>query len=99
MLIEFRKKNISVHLRSVPLAGVGVPIFVPALYSKQEIRLADALNIRAIRADAVESITCEWLALVVIAALEVQLATGLWWIDPVASLAIVWVLVREGNEA
>jgi divalent metal cation (Fe/Co/Zn/Cd) transporter len=74
---------------------------IPIMYylSKRKLRLADALDSRAMRADAVESITCGWLAFVVVAALAAQLITGLWWIDPVASLAIVWFLVREGREA
>jgi divalent metal cation (Fe/Co/Zn/Cd) transporter len=51
------------------------------------------------RADAVESITCGWLAVVVVAALLAQLITGAWWVDPLASLAVVWFLIREGREA
>jgi divalent metal cation (Fe/Co/Zn/Cd) transporter len=51
------------------------------------------------RTDAVESITCGWLALVVVAALLVQLITGAWWVDPLASLGVVWFLIREGREA
>ena len=74
---------------------------IPIMYnlSERKLRLADALGSRALRTDAVESITCAWLAFVVVAALVAQFATGLWWIDPVASLGIVWFLVREGKEA
>jgi divalent metal cation (Fe/Co/Zn/Cd) transporter len=74
---------------------------IPVMYylSRRKLRLADALGSRALRADAVESIACGWLAFVVVAALVAQFSTGLWWIDPVASLAIVWFLVREGREA
>jgi hypothetical protein len=28
-----------------------------------------------------------------------QALTGFWWIDSVGSLAIVWLLVKEGREA
>ncbi len=74
---------------------------VPIMYflSRRKLGLAEKLVSRALRADAVESITCGWLSLVVIAALIAQLATGAWWVDPVASLAIVWFLIREGREA
>ena len=74
---------------------------IPIMYylSRRKLRLADALGSRALRADAIESITCGWLAFVVVAALVAQFATGLWWIDPVASLGIVWFLMREGKEA
>jgi divalent metal cation (Fe/Co/Zn/Cd) transporter len=74
---------------------------VPVMYflSRRKLQVADALGSRAMRADAVESITCGWLALVVVAALLVQLVTDAWWVDPLASLGIVWFLIREGREA
>ena len=74
---------------------------IPIVYvlARRKLSLAAALGSRALRADAVESITCGWLAFVVVAALIAQLLTGAWWIDPVASLAVVWFLVREGREA
>ena len=70
---------------------------IPIMYylSRRKLRLADALGSRALRTDAVESITCGWLAFVVVAALVAQFATGLCWIDPVASLRIVWFLVPD----
>jgi divalent metal cation (Fe/Co/Zn/Cd) transporter len=61
--------------------------------------LADHLSSRALRADAVEAIACLWLSLVVVAGLVAQLLAGLWWIDAVTSLAIVFFLVKEGREA
>jgi divalent metal cation (Fe/Co/Zn/Cd) transporter len=74
---------------------------VPIMYflSRRKLALAERLGSRALKADAVESITCGWLSLVVVAALIVQLATGAWWVDAVASLGIVWFLIREGREA
>src|ERR1017187_5609432 len=74
---------------------------VPIMYflSRRKLALAEKLGSRALRADAVESITCGWLSLVVVEALIVQLATGAWWLDAVASLGIVWFLIREGQEA
>jgi divalent metal cation (Fe/Co/Zn/Cd) transporter len=51
------------------------------------------------RADAVESITCGWLAVVVVAALLVQLLISAWWVDPLASFGVVSFVVREGREA
>ena len=49
--------------------------------------------------DAAESVACIWLSFVVVVGLVAQLAFGVWWIDAVTSLAIVWFLVREGREA
>jgi divalent metal cation (Fe/Co/Zn/Cd) transporter len=74
---------------------------VPIMYflSRRKLALAETLGSRALKADAVESMTCGWLSLVVIAALVVQLAIGAWWVDAVTSLGIVWFLVREGRES
>ena len=74
---------------------------LPIMYflSRRKLALAETLGSRALRADAVESITCGWLSLVVVVALIAQFAIGAWWVDAVASLGIVWFLVREGREA
>jgi divalent metal cation (Fe/Co/Zn/Cd) transporter len=76
-------------------------VAIPVMYvlSRRKLRLADALGSRALRADAVESITCGWLAFVVVAGLVAQLLLDAWWVDPLASLGTVWFLVREGREA
>jgi divalent metal cation (Fe/Co/Zn/Cd) transporter len=79
------------------LAILAIPIM--SWLARRKLQLADALGSRALRADAVESITCGWMALVVVAALLAQRLVGAWWIDPVASLGIVWFLVREAREA
>jgi divalent metal cation (Fe/Co/Zn/Cd) transporter len=74
---------------------------IPIMYvlSKRKIVVAKRLGSRAMRADAVESITCGWLSFVVVIGLLAQLLTGQWWVDAVTSLGIVWFLVKEGREA
>ena len=64
-----------------------------------KLDLANRLASRALRADAIESITCGWLSLVAVASLSAQAIFGAWWIDGVGSLAIVWFLIKEGREA
>ena len=84
------------------LAGLVVSIVaIPVMYFllRGKLRLVDAVGSRALRADAVESITCGWLAFVVVAGLVTQFAINAWWLDPLAALAIVWFLIREGREA
>lgn len=65
----------------------------------RKIDLANRLGSRALRADAVESITCGWLSLVAVASLGAQAIFGAWWIDSAGSLAILWFLIKEGREA
>jgi divalent metal cation (Fe/Co/Zn/Cd) transporter len=74
---------------------------IPIMYflAKRKISIAEKIGSRALRADAVESITCGWLSVVVVIGLISQYLTGAWWVDAATSLGIVWVLVREGREA
>jgi len=74
---------------------------IPIMYflSRRKLQVANALGSRALRTDAVESITCGWLAFVVVGALTAQFIVGAWWVDAIASIGVVWFLVREGREA
>lgn len=84
------------------LPGLVVSVLaIPIMYflSRRKLQVADALGSRALRADAVESITCGWLAFVVVGALVAQLLIDVWWVDPLASLGVVWFVIREGREA
>jgi divalent metal cation (Fe/Co/Zn/Cd) transporter len=67
--------------------------------ARRKIDLANRLGSRALRADAVESITCGWLSAVAVVSLGAQAVFGAWWIDSAGSLAILWFLVKEGREA
>jgi divalent metal cation (Fe/Co/Zn/Cd) transporter len=74
---------------------------VPTMYwlYRSKLRLATKLRSGALRADAIESLACCWLSLVVVAGLTAQLILGAWWLDSVTSLAIVYFLIKEGREA
>jgi divalent metal cation (Fe/Co/Zn/Cd) transporter len=74
---------------------------IPIMYflAKRKISIAEQIGSRALRADAVESITCGWLSVMVVLGLTAQYLIGAWWIDSATSLAIVWFLVKEGREA
>jgi len=74
------------------------PGFIVALVAIPAMRYL-AIGSRALRADAIEDLTCGWLSFVVVVTLAAQWLFGAWWIDGVGSLAIVWLLVKEGREA
>ena len=76
-------------------------IAIPAMryLALRKIDIAEKIGSRALRADAMEAVTCGWLSFVVVVSLAVQWFVGAWWIDSVGSLAIVWFLVKEGREA
>jgi divalent metal cation (Fe/Co/Zn/Cd) transporter len=67
--------------------------------ARRKIAIADKIGSRALRADAMEAVTCGWLSMVVVVSLAAQWAFGAWWMDGVGSLAIVWLLAKEGREA
>ncbi len=81
------------------LAVTAAAIPIMSVLARRKLAIADKLASRALRADAVESITCGWLSFVAVLGLIAQLAVGAWWIDAATSLAIVWFLVKEGREA
>jgi len=75
---------------------------IPVMWwlARAKMRVADQIGSRALRADAVESITCGYLSGVVVLGLIAQLLMpGWWWLDSITSLAIVVLLVKEGREA
>jgi divalent metal cation (Fe/Co/Zn/Cd) transporter len=87
---EFSAPGLIVTMLAIPIMSA---------LARRKLAVADRLGSRALRADAVESLTCGWLAFVVIAALVAQLLIGAWWVDALASLGIVWFVLREGREA
>lgn len=87
---EFSPSGLAVSVVAIP---------VMCVLSRRKLTLAEKLESRALRADAVESIACAWLALVVCVGLLAQFLSGVWWVDPVAALAIVYFVVKEGLEA
>ena len=90
------------HGQQFSIPGLAVTAAaIPVMYvlAKRKLKVAEAIGSRALRADAVESITCGYLAVVVVIGLVAELLTGFWWVDAVTSLAIVWFLIKEGREA
>ena len=76
-------------------------IAIPAMryLAQRKIAIAEKIGSHALRADAMQAVTCGWLSFVVVISLAAQWLIGAWWIDGVGSLAIVWFLVKEGREA
>ena len=75
---------------------------IPVMWwlARTKIRIADQIGSKALRADAVESITCGYLSGMVVLGLIAQLLMpGWWWVDSITSLAIVALLVKEAREA
>ena len=79
------------------VAAVAMPIMY--VLARRKVNVARRLGSRAMRAEAIESMTCGWLSLVVVVGLVANLLFAAWWIDAVTSLGIVWFVVKEAREA
>jgi hypothetical protein len=93
---------LSGHAAKKSWLGITIAIIAAggmAFLAKAKLRIADQIGSRALRADAMETLTCGYLAWVLLAGLLINAFAHLWWIDSVASLAIVPLLLREPKEA
>src|SRR5256886_4785592 len=80
------------------LIGVVAKIGMPIL-AGYKLKVAARLNSRALRADAVESIVCGYLSIVLIVGLATTRILGWWWLDSVAALALIPFLIKEARAA
>ena len=76
------------------LSLVAMPFLAWAKY-----RTGEALKSRALIADAKETIACSYLSLTLLIGLGANALWGWWWADPVAAIAMLPWVVREGFEA
>lgn len=90
--VEARPSPIGIVL--LILAAVVMPWLAA---QKRQLSLATASA--ALRADAAESAVCGYLALIALAGLVVNAVWKVSWADPVAALALLPLVVREGWEA
>jgi cation diffusion facilitator family transporter len=84
------------------LVGIVVAIaslIVMPILSFYKRKIAAEINSRALRADALETLACSYLSLTLLLGLGANALFGWWWADPVAALAMIYFLVREGLEA
>lgn len=62
-------------------------------------RLAKQVGSRALAADAMETLMCAYLSITLLVGLGLNALWGWWWADPVAALAMLPLMLREGWEA
>ncbi len=79
------------------LAVVSLAV-MPALAIAKH-RAGKTLKSRALVADAKETFVCSYLSLTLLAGLGLNALFGWWWADPVAALAMLPLVIREGREA
>jgi len=83
-------------------AGMGITIAaliaMPVLATLKR-REAHRSKNAALAADAVQSATCAYIALITLAGLAVNAAFNLAWFDSMAALAAIPILIKEGRSA
>lgn len=83
----------------VGLALAAISIVVMWWLAGAKRAVALALGSRALAADAVQTLACLWLSVVVIAGVGLNALVGWWWADPVAALVLAALIAREAREA
>jgi len=83
----------------VGIVVTALSLIVMPLLARAKLGVAEKLGSRALRADAHETIVCAWLSATTLLGLGLNALLGWWWADPVAALAMLPLLVREGIEA
>lgn len=62
-------------------------------------RIARQIGSKALEADAMETIICAYLSVILLAGLALNFLFGWRWADPVAGLVMIPFIIKEGREA
>jgi len=77
--------------------AVGSLIVMPVL-ARSKRRVARAISSQALAADSTQTDLCAYLSAILLGGLLLNALVGWWWADPVASLLMVPIIVKEGVE-
>lgn len=94
-LIAASKPDSSVA--GVAVSAAALAVMPPLSVFKR--RTGGALGSQMLMADAAESRFCAYLSATVLVGLLLNVSVGWWWADPVAALAVVPLVIKEGLEA
>jgi divalent metal cation (Fe/Co/Zn/Cd) transporter len=71
-------------------------VIVMPLLARAKRRVGLALGSRALTAEAKQTSLCMWLSVILLGGLVLNASLGWWWADPLAALAMVPIIAREG---
>ncbi len=83
---------------TVGIVLAALSLVVMPLLVRAKRRVARQLGSSALYAEASQTLMCMWLSAILLAGLLLNALAGWWWADPVAALAMVPLIVREGVE-
>jgi divalent metal cation (Fe/Co/Zn/Cd) transporter len=82
----------------IGIALAAASVLVMPLLARAKRRVGQALGSRALTAEAAQTALCTWLSAILLVGLGLNAWLGWWWADPVAALAMVPIIAREGVE-
>jgi divalent metal cation (Fe/Co/Zn/Cd) transporter len=91
--------HVEAHSSPIGIVVLILAAVVMPWLAKQKRKLSAATASASLRADAAESAVCGYLALIALMGLAVNAVWKVSWADPVAALALLPLIVREGWEA
>src|SRR5437016_7072128 len=74
----------------------GACVVVMPLLARAKRRVAVRLNSNALHADSHQSDICAYLSVILLLGLALNAVLGWWWADPIAALAMLPIIIREG---
>ena len=83
----------------VGIAIAILSLIVMPLLAAAKRKVASSIKSQAMHADSRQTDICAYLSAILVAGLGLNAAFGWWWADPVAALAMVPIIVKEGMEA
>lgn len=83
----------------IGMALTGLSVIVMPIVARAKLRVANAIQSKSLRADAIETIACTWLSVTTLIGLSLNALFAWAWADPLAALLIVPLIVKEGLEA
>ena len=81
------------------LAGIVIlsaSVMVMPLLARAKHRVANAMSSRILTSEATQTSLCAYLSAIALVGVMLNALFGWWWADPVAALAMVPIIVREG---
>ncbi len=83
----------------VGIAIAILSLIVMPLLAAAKRKVALTIKSQAMHADSRQTDICAYLSAILVAGLGLNALFGWWWADPIAALAMVPIIVKEGREA
>lgn len=92
-------RRVEANTSKLGIAITGGALLLMPLLAQKKRAVAEQIRSKALRADSVQSATCAYLAALTLAGLLLRSVFGLRWLDQVAALLAVPILIVEGRRA